>query len=121
MSGSSSEVMDIAHPDRAQYPLYQEAKHMDCILQPGDLLYIPSLWLHSVLSEDFSISVNVFWRDLPASAYPSKDLYGNADPLAAAAAAAHIQKAIQQLGKLPEHFRTFYGSRCLRQLSRACN
>ena len=121
MSGSSSEVTDVACPDGDQYPLYQEAKHMDCILRPGEMLYIPSLWLHSVLSENFSISVNVFWRDLPASAYPKKDLYGNADPLAATAAAAHVEKAVQQLGKLPEHFRKFYGSRCCRQLSQFCN
>ena len=80
MTGSSSEVTDIHSADHERYPLYRQAEHTDITLRPGQALYIPALWLHSVLSEDFSISVNVFWRDLPMEAYPRKDLYGNRDP-----------------------------------------
>jgi len=118
VTGSSSEVMDIYHPDKEKYPLYERAQYADFTLRPGQALYIPALWLHSVLSEDFSISVNVFWRDLPAEAYPRKDLYGNADPMAAQAALAKVQEASAELQKLPKHFRDFYGSRSFRLLER---
>ena len=116
--GSSSEVTDIHNPDTSKCPLYQQADHLDFTLKPGEALYMPALWPHSVLSEDFSISVNVFWRDLPPSAYPRKDLYGNRDPVAAEAALAHAEEAAAELEKLPGHFRAFYGRRCLRQLKK---
>jgi len=118
VTGSSSEVTNIYHADKEKYPLYEEAEYVDFIVRPGQALYIPALWLHSVLSEDFSISVNVFWRDLPAEAYPRKDLYGNADPVAAQAAFAKVQEMSAELQKLPKHFRDFYGSRYLRLLER---
>ena len=114
--GSSSEVADIHNPDQRRYPLYHRAEYVDFTLSPGQALYIPALWLHSVLSEDISISVNVFWRDLPREAYPRKDLYGNSDPVAAAAACIKAADAAAELQKLPKHFRDFYRARCLRQL-----
>lgn len=53
---------------------------MLAVLEPGDVLFIPSLWLHNVHCADgFSISVNAFWRHMPHSAYEAKDLYGNRD------------------------------------------
>ena len=47
-----------------QYPLFaQEAPpKIQCVLNPGDLLYIPSKWWHFVRSLDTSASVNVWWR-----------------------------------------------------------
>jgi hypothetical protein len=47
-----------------QYPLFsQEAPPaIQCVLTPGDLLYIPSKWWHFVRSLDTSASVNVWWR-----------------------------------------------------------
>ena len=121
MAGSSSEVTDIDAPDPGRYPACAGARRCDCTLRPGDCLYIPALWLHSVLAEDFSVSVNAFFRDpaLPPGQYPRKDLYGNADPVAAAAAAAAVHAACSALRELPEHYRRFYGQRCLRALQEA--
>lgn len=116
VSGSSSEVTDPDRVDTEKYPLYQQAQHVDITLRPGQALYIPALWLHSVLSEDFSISANVFWRDLPVEAYPRKDLYGNRDPAVAEIALVRIGEAAAELQKLPSHFRDFYARRCIRQL-----
>ena len=118
VDGSSSEVTDIQDVDRERFPLYHQAEYLDFTLRPGQALYIPALWLHSVLAEDFSISVNVFWRDLLAEAYPRKDLYGNSDPVAAGAACLKIAEATAELRKLPKHFRDFYGKRCIRQLQK---
>ena len=116
VAGSSSEVTDIHNADQERYPMYRQAEHTDITLRAGQALYIPALWLHSVLSEDFSISVNVFWRDLPVEAYPRKDLYGNKDPMAAEGACMKVAEAAAELQKLPGHFRAFYTDRCLRQL-----
>lgn len=35
---------------------------IECILHPGDILYIPSKWWHYVRSLDVSVSVNNWWR-----------------------------------------------------------
>ena len=116
MVGSSSKVTDIHNADREKFPVYHQAEYLDFSLSPGQALYIPALWLHSVLAEDFSISVNVFWRDLPEEAYPRKDLYGNSDPVVAAAACMRVAEATAELQQLPKHFRDFYGNRCIKQL-----
>ena len=120
MTGSSSEVTDIDLPDPAKYPLFASAVHVDCMLHPGDALYIPALWHHNVLAEQgggMSVSVNVFWRDMERGIYAGKDLYGNRDPPAAEAAAAAVEAAGKALSQLPSHYLTFYGQRCLRQLA----
>ena len=35
---------------------------IDFVLEPGDVLFIPALWFHNVLTVQWSVSVNVFWR-----------------------------------------------------------
>ncbi|KAG7337651.1 JmjC domain hydroxylase [Nitzschia inconspicua] len=49
---------------KTQYPLFLEEAppRKECILNPGDLLYIPAKWWHHVRSIDTSASVNVWWR-----------------------------------------------------------
>ncbi len=120
MTGSSSEVTDIDQPDPEKYPLFSSAVHLDCMLRPGDVLYIPALWHHNVLAEQdsgMSVSVNVFWRDMERGLYAGKDLYGNRDPPAADAAAAAVEAAAKALAQLPPHYRSFYGQRCVRRLT----
>lgn len=50
--------------DTVKYPRFvQEGPPaVRCVLNPGDMLYIPSKWWHFVRSVDTSASVNVWWR-----------------------------------------------------------
>jgi lysine-specific demethylase 8 len=52
--------------NKERYPLFyqqeQEVVAFDCVLTPGDLLYVPSKWWHFVRSLETSASVNVWWR-----------------------------------------------------------
>ena len=115
MAGSSSGVTDIDCTDSARYPAFARAPHCECTLQPGECLYIAALWPHSVLAEDFSVSVNAFYRDpaMPPEQYPRNDLNGDRDPMAAHAA---VHAAYVALQELPDQYRQFYGRRCLRAL-----
>ena len=47
-----------------RYPLFYQKSppRMECILNPGDMLYIPAKWWHHTRSIDTSASVNVWWR-----------------------------------------------------------
>jgi tRNA wybutosine-synthesizing protein 3 len=111
LEGSSSVVRDVDDHDRESFPRFARARKaaLEVILQPGDVLYIPALWAHHVTAlHGPSIALNVFFRHLPTSGYPSKDLYGNADPIAAASALKSINSAIESLKELPLDYRVFY-------------
>ena len=56
------------------------------VLEPGDILYIPALWFHNILTleeEGWALSINIFWKNLPQEIYDKKDIYGNKDLLPA--------------------------------------
>ena len=57
--GHMSEV-NIRNVDYSRFPLFRKAVPYDCILEPGDVLYIPSGWWHEVSSLDPSITLN-YW------------------------------------------------------------
>lgn len=119
---SSSRVDDIDAPDLAAFPRFAlaERARLECILEPGDVLFIPALWFHNVTSLDFSIAINVFWRGLDdAAEYNPKDLYGNKDLRAAERAVAAAEKAARLLAHLPEPYRSFYAHRAALALERA--
>lgn len=60
---SNTSPVDVEAIDLIKYPLFRHApKPFECILRPGDLLFIPSKWWHFVRSIDASASVNVWWR-----------------------------------------------------------
>ena len=46
------------------YPYFWEnaPTRYACVLEPGDLLYIPKHWWHHVRSLETAASVNVWWR-----------------------------------------------------------
>lgn len=44
----------------------------------------PALWFHNVISEEFGVGVNVFWKHLSSECYDKTDTYGNKDPTASA-------------------------------------
>ena len=119
LEGSSSVVRDVDDHDARAFPRFHRARSaaLEVVLQPGDVLYIPALWSHHVTAlHGPSIAVNVFYRHLPAAQYPSKDLYGNADPLAAAQALKLVDSAIESLKELPQDYRVFYAGVAAAQL-----
>lgn len=112
--GDKSKVTNIEEPDLTRYPNFVHATRYECILEAGDILFIPALWFHHVTALDFAVAVNVFWRQLPKELYDSKDPYGNKDPLPAQKAMQMVERAVKQLDSLPDDHKDFY---CLRLMS----
>ncbi|XP_052048382.1 tRNA wybutosine-synthesizing protein 5 isoform X2 [Apodemus sylvaticus] len=108
LSGSKSEVLNIDSPDLDKYPLFPKARRYECILEAGDVLFIPALWFHNVVSEEFGVGVNIFWKHLPSECYDTTDTYGNKDPVAASRAVQILDRALKTLAELPEEYRDFY-------------
>ena len=65
---STSMVMspvDILRPDYDRFPKFSRAKRLECVLKPGDVLFMPAFWWHEVQSypdhnEHRNLAVN-FW------------------------------------------------------------
>jgi len=55
--------VDAENPALQKYPRFAHAERWVADLEPGDLLYIPSLWWHQARSLDTSMSINVWWAD----------------------------------------------------------
>ena len=53
-------AVNVEHPDFKKHPKFAEAKQLECILAPGDMLFIPAKFWHYVRSLSPAISVN-FW------------------------------------------------------------
>ena len=52
--------VDVEHPDLALFPAFATAPFVECVLDRGELLYIPPTWWHYVRSLSVSFSVS-FW------------------------------------------------------------
>lgn len=50
--------VDPDHPDMAKFPLFRNATAFECLLEPGELLFIPFTWWHHVVAVEKSITVN---------------------------------------------------------------
>ncbi|XP_072468913.1 tRNA wybutosine-synthesizing protein 5 isoform X2 [Notamacropus eugenii] len=111
LSGTKSEVLNLDNPDLNKYPLFFKARRFECVLEAGDVLFIPALWFHNVISEEFGVGVNVFWKHLSSECYDKTDTYGNKDPTAASRAIQILDRALKTLDELPEEYRDFYARR----------
>lgn len=60
--GNVSQV-DVEDPDLKRFPLFRDVKVLECVVHPGDILFIPKGWWHHVRSLTTSFSVN-FWMDI---------------------------------------------------------
>lgn len=68
-AGQTVSMVDVNHPDDARYPLFAEAYQQALIvdMEPGDALFIPSMWWHNVEGlDDVNALVNFWWREEPA-------------------------------------------------------
>lgn len=69
LAGQPSSLVDLENPDLKRFPKFAEAQEAAQIatLEPGDTLYLPSLWWHGVAGRDeVGAMVNYWWRDGPA-------------------------------------------------------
>jgi hypothetical protein len=67
-AGRPVSMVDLRAPDYAAHPRFREAiAHAQVAeLDPGDALFIPSLWWHHVEGlAPFNVLVNYWWRDAP--------------------------------------------------------
>ncbi|XP_028847099.1 tRNA wybutosine-synthesizing protein 5 [Denticeps clupeoides] len=111
LSGDKSEILDVDSPDLEKYAEFVKARRYECVLEPGDLLFIPALWFHNTVALTFGVGVNVFWCHLSADCYDKKDPYGNKDPIAAQRAMQVLERALGILEELPSNYRDFYARR----------
>lgn len=52
-------------PDFDRFPLARHASMIECVVNAGDLLYVPAGWYHHVRSLTFSLSANRWARAMP--------------------------------------------------------
>jgi len=67
-AGRPVSMVDVRNPDLARFPRFAEAlAHAQVAeLEPGDAIYVPSLWWHHVEGlAAFNVLVNFWWRDVP--------------------------------------------------------
>lgn len=67
-AGRAVSMVSISAPDFERFPRFRDALAAAQVaeLEPGDALFIPSLWYHHVEAlEPFNVLVNYWWRDTP--------------------------------------------------------
>ncbi|KAL2264431.1 hypothetical protein VTK26DRAFT_3318 [Humicola hyalothermophila] len=89
-------------------------------LQPGDVLFLPPLWLHTATpTSSTSIAVNVFFKDLDGGHYASgRDVYGNRDLAAYEKGRQDVARIVNGFQKLPAEIKEFYLLRLADELRR---
>ncbi len=68
-AGRPVSMVDFHDPDFERFPRFRDALETAQLaeLEPGDAIFIPSMWWHHVEALDaFNILVNFWWRDTPA-------------------------------------------------------
>jgi hypothetical protein len=67
-AGQQISLVDFSNPDFEKFPRFREAMAAGQVanLEPGDALFIPSMWWHHVEGlGNFNVLVNYWWRTVP--------------------------------------------------------
>lgn len=67
--GQVISLVDFNNPDFQRFPRFKDALSTAQVaeLEPGDALYLPSMWWHHVESlEEYNVLVNYWWDDAPS-------------------------------------------------------
>lgn len=95
-AGQPVSLVDFHAPDLARFPRFAHAWEAgeQAVLEPGDALFIPSMWFHHIEAlEPLNLLVNAWWRQVP----------GHVDsPLSA------LRLALMTLRDLPERERRIW-------------
>lgn len=75
--GQQISLVDFDRPDFERFPRFAEAlEHAQTtVLEPGDAIFVPSMWWHHVLGlEAFNVLVNHWWRQARSYMGPPADV-----------------------------------------------
>lgn len=116
--GASSSSIDVF--SSMDSPQLAQTHPQEAVLSPGDVLFLPPLWLHTATpTTDSSIAVNVFFKDLDGSCYAAgRDVYGNRDLAAYEKGRQDVARIANSFQKLPADAREFYLLRLADELRR---
>ena len=67
-AGQAISLVDMVHPDFDKFPRYAEAlaHAQSAELEPGDAIFIPSMWWHHIEAlAAFNVLINYWWRQSP--------------------------------------------------------
>jgi hypothetical protein len=68
MAGQPASMVELNAPDFERFPRFREAlgAAFTAELEPGDAIYIPTLWWHQIEAlSPFNILINYWWEDAP--------------------------------------------------------
>merc|ERR1719171_3281927 len=65
LNSAYNTAVDVHHPDLAAFPEFKKAEGFEVTLEPGDLLFFPSMWWHAVENlEPMSIGLDLSIIDI---------------------------------------------------------
>lgn len=109
-AGASSSNMNVFQDraDGAVASILGTSPH-EARLTPGDILFIPPLWLHTAApTGEMSVAVNVFFRNLEQGYAAGRDVYGNRDVQAYEKGRKDLEKMVKSFEGLPSDMARFY-------------
>ncbi|KAF2753844.1 LCM-domain-containing protein [Pseudovirgaria hyperparasitica] len=110
--GSSSSNIDVFGTEIIPHTCPVDAK-----LQPGDILYIPPMWMHGAMpTAGNSVAVNCFFRNLETGYAMGKDVYGNRDLQSYEQGRRDVEKLVRSFDGIPRDIRRFYLQRLAAEL-----
>lgn len=105
--GASSSSINVF--DKLGEPSTAHTHPHEVVLNPGDVLFLPPLWLHTASpTSGLSIAVNVFFRNMHSGYAAGKDVYGNRDLQAYEKGRQDITKIIKSFEGCSPDVRGFY-------------
>ncbi|KAI1076489.1 LCM-domain-containing protein [Whalleya microplaca] len=114
--GASSSSVDV-FSELGSSSLAQTHPH-EAILKPGDVLFIPPLWLHTATPlSNLGVAVNVFFRNLENGYSSGRDVYGNRDLAPYEKGRQDLARIANAFSKIPPAMRNFYIRRLADELA----
>lgn len=116
--GASSSTLDIfANIKDGQIVSIPHTSPHEATVGPGDILFIPPLWLHAAAPiNGVSIAINVFFRSLDKGYAAGRDVYANRDLQAYEKGRNDVEKIVRSFDGIPSYLRFFYLVRLANEL-----